>query len=102
MKLSDPEKPVAGVYVNEPSGLSLTPPWLACETRTAESVWPASGSVSLASTPGAATVVGVTAVAVYALFVATGGRSFVVTGAVMNPRSSNQSRVSGVPVTGPS
>ena len=60
-----------GVYVNDPFAFSVTVPFAGSLTLTAVSGSPFA-SVSLARTPGALTVSGVSFVAVYASSAATG------------------------------
>src|SRR5262249_48730584 len=54
VKLSSPLKVLLGVYVDEPSALTVAVPFARLVVLGAVSWWP-SGSVSLASTPGAVT-----------------------------------------------
>jgi len=52
VNMSSPQKPSFGVYVNEPSGFSVSVPFKGSVTTFAVSGLP-SGSVSFAKTPGA-------------------------------------------------
>ena len=54
LKASLPLKPVSGVYLNDPSGLSCKVPWAGPVTSTALSASP-SGSASFPRTPGGRT-----------------------------------------------
>src|SRR5687767_4794571 len=72
-KVSVPLKLFPGTYWNEPSGLSVTAPWLGDVTRIALKGSP-SGSVSLANTPGAGTIRVVFLVPVCVSGLAMGGR----------------------------
>ena len=72
VKLSEPLKFADGVYVNEPSTLNGSVPCDGPVTSEAVIESP-SGSLSLPSTPGAATVSAVSSFVEYVSFVATGG-----------------------------
>ena len=74
LNVSVPLKPVFGVYVKDPSLLSVTlPPFAELLVRTAMNGSP-SGSVSLPRTPGAAMLNGVFVIVLYASPFAVGGR----------------------------
>src|SRR5204863_2679134 len=70
--VSGPEYPVAGVYRKLPFAFRRSVPCAGVTTTTAVRVSPASTSVSLARTPGAATVSAVPWFVEYASLLATG------------------------------